>query len=31
MPLWYYLPMHSEAKLSDDDVQAITAWADSGE
>ena len=31
MPLWYYLPMHSEAKLSDEDVQAIGAWADSGE
>ena len=31
MPLWYYLPMHSEAKLTDEDVQAIVAWADSGE
>jgi len=31
MPLWYYLPMHNEAKLSDEDVQAIAAWADSGE
>ena len=31
MPLWYYLPMHSEAKLTDDDVQAIAGWADSGE
>ena len=31
MPMWYYLPAHSEAKLSDDDVQEIVTWADSGE
>lgn len=31
MPLWYYLPMHGDAKLSDEDVQAIAAWADAGE
>jgi heme-binding protein len=31
MPPWYYLPMHREARLSDDDVSAIVAWADGSE
>ena len=31
MPLWWYLPVHAEAKLTDDDVQGIASWADSGE
>ena len=28
MPLWYYLPMHHDAQLSDDDVSALAMWAD---
>jgi heme-binding protein len=28
MPLWYYLPMHRNAQLSDDDVSVIAMWAD---
>lgn len=28
MPPWYYLPMHQNAKLSDDDVAEIAMWAD---
>jgi Haem-binding domain len=28
MPPWYYLPMHSNARLSDDDVAEIAMWAD---
>lgn len=31
MPPWFYLPLHRDARLSDDDVNAIVAWADSGE
>jgi len=27
MPPWFYLPMHSEAKLTDDDKQKLEAWA----
>ncbi len=27
MPPWYYLPMHSDARLSDADKQTIVAWA----
>ncbi len=27
MPLWYYLPLHPEAKLTDADKQEIEAWA----
>ena len=27
MPLWYYLPLHPEAKLSDADRQGICTWA----
>lgn len=26
MPLWYYLPMHPKAKLTDADKAAICAW-----
>jgi len=26
MPLWYYTPMHPDAKLSDSDRKAICAW-----
>jgi hypothetical protein len=26
MPLWYYLPLHPQAKLSDDDKAAIHDW-----
>ena len=29
MPLWFYLPMHPKAKLSDKDKATIQAWADS--
>ena len=31
MPMWSYLPLHREARLSDEDVMTIAAWADSGE
>jgi len=27
MPLWYYLPMHPEARLSDADKQRLRLWA----
>lgn len=27
MPLWYYLPMHPDARISDDDKQRLRAWA----
>jgi hypothetical protein len=27
MPLWYYLPLHSAAKLSDADKQTLCQWA----
>ena len=27
MPLWFYLPLHSEARLSDGDKRALRAWA----
>jgi len=26
MPLWYYLPLHPEARLSDADKSALRAW-----
>ena len=26
MPLWYYLPAHPKAKLSDEDKAALVAW-----
>ena len=30
MPLWYYLPLHPKARLSDGDKETLLAWA-SGE
>lgn len=30
MPLWYYLILHSEAKLSDQDKEVIKSWVESG-
>jgi hypothetical protein len=27
MPLWYYLPLHPEARLSDPDRAALIAWS----
>jgi hypothetical protein len=27
MPLWYYLPLHSAARLSQDDVTRLSNWA----
>lgn len=27
MPLWFYMPMHDEAKLSDADRRALEEWA----
>jgi len=29
MPLWYYLPLHPEAKLSDNDKEIIKNWVQS--
>jgi hypothetical protein len=29
MPLWFYVPLHSEAKLSDADKRLIKAWSES--
>jgi len=29
MPLWYYLPLHPEAKLSDKDKETIKNWVQS--
>ena len=29
MPLWYYLPLHSSARLSQDDVTRLSTWAES--
>jgi len=28
MPLWFYVPLHSEAKLSDEDIQLIVSWSE---
>jgi hypothetical protein len=28
MPLWYYLPLHSAARLSPDDVTRLSGWAE---
>ena len=28
MPLWFYLLLHSDAKLTDDEVSEIATWAD---
>ena len=30
MPLWFYLPMHPEARLSDEDRAVLRSWATSG-
>ncbi|GJM14803.1 MAG: cytochrome c [Thermodesulfobacteriota bacterium] len=30
MPLWYYLPLHPEARLSDADKQTLKIWVESG-
>lgn len=30
MPLWYYLPLHPEAKLSDAQKEIIRKWVESG-
>jgi hypothetical protein len=27
MPLWYYLTLHPDARLSPTDAKALTAWA----
>ncbi len=27
MPLWFYVPLHSEAELSDDDLKVLKNWA----
>ena len=27
MPLWYYVPLHSEAKLSQADIDLIISWS----
>jgi hypothetical protein len=31
MPLWYYLPAHPEARLSDDERAVLKAWAQEAE
>ena len=28
MPLWFYVPLHSEAKLSQSDIDLIIAWSE---
>jgi hypothetical protein len=28
MPLWYYLPLHPNAKLSDADRQTLCSWSE---
>ncbi|HYM61752.1 MAG TPA: heme-binding domain-containing protein [Thermoanaerobaculia bacterium] len=30
MPLWFYLPLHPAAKLSDSDKAILKAWSDAG-
>jgi len=30
MPLWYYLILHNDARLSDNDKKTIKSWVDSG-
>ena len=27
MPLWFYLPLHSEATLSDEEIELIVTWS----
>ena len=31
MPLWFYLPLHPEARLSEADERALQAWGTGGE
>jgi len=31
MPLWFYVPLHADAKLSEEDRAAIKRWALTGE
>jgi hypothetical protein len=31
MPPGFYLPLHPEARLTDDDIELLSMWADSGE
>jgi hypothetical protein len=31
MPLWFYVPLHPEARLSDEDKRALHAWTTAGE
>ena len=28
MPLWFYVPLHSEAQLSEADIQLIVSWSE---
>ena len=28
MPLWFYVPLHSEAKLSQADIDLIVSWSE---
>ena len=30
MPLWFYLPLHPEARLSDADLRLLETWAEGG-
>jgi hypothetical protein len=30
MPLWYYVPLHAEARLSEDEERRLRAWAMEG-
>ena len=27
MPLWFYLPLHSEAALSNEDIDVLVTWS----
>ena len=27
MPIWFYVPLHSEARLGPDDIKTLTSWA----
>jgi hypothetical protein len=27
MPLWFYLPLHPDARLSEDDKRVLRAWS----
>ena len=30
MPLWFYLPLHAQAKLTDADKTILQAWSEAG-